>query len=454
MLLPMGAAVLVLCRRARRLRHGQVLRRDLPRAAARSRRSLARTTRACSSASGSSGSRSGAVALGLLPTYVIGALRTGGASSSTRRLAAEAAARPGGCSCPCPGRQVSYSADRVLPRLATIVDRDRARCATLLSLIGARRAPWDCGFGELDATHAGHGRGLRSADPPHLRQLSSPSTRELPSPFDRAPRYRVAVGDRIWQGLYLPLGSARAARRGCVRVAAAGTHRDLSALQLRDARRCCWRSCYEDRSRSLTQVLEVDRGPRRGAALPRLGQSMPRVAAEPPRPEHLAALSRHPQALSQGRGHRRERFAALSRRALHRLRRDGGRRRHHSLDGHAVCRFTIAADAIALVGLLATARVFLSLAAMDVGTAFGTLGARREMMVGFLAEPALLMVIFVASMISATTALPAIAENLATQTLGALSEPRLHGRRLHPGAARRERAHSRSTIRRRTSSSR
>ena len=77
-----------------------------------------------------------------------------------------------------------------------------------------------------------------------------------------------------------------------------------------------------------------------------------------------------------------------------------------------------AADAIALVGLLATARVFLSLAAMDVGTAFGTLGARREMMVGFLAEPALLMVIFVASLISATTALPAIAESLATQTVG------------------------------------
>src|SRR5215469_12751635 len=79
--------------------------------------------------------------------------------------------------------------------------------------------------------------------------------------------------------------------------------------------------------------------------------------------------------------------------------------------------FTIAADAIALVGLLATARVFQSLAALDIGTAFGTLGARREMMVGFLAEPALLMVIFVASMISATTALPAIAENLATQKL-------------------------------------
>jgi len=77
-----------------------------------------------------------------------------------------------------------------------------------------------------------------------------------------------------------------------------------------------------------------------------------------------------------------------------------------------------AADAIALVGLFATARVFLALAAMDVGSAFGTLGARREMMVGFLAEPALLMILFVASLISASTALPAIAEHLATQSLG------------------------------------
>jgi len=80
--------------------------------------------------------------------------------------------------------------------------------------------------------------------------------------------------------------------------------------------------------------------------------------------------------------------------------------------------FASAADAIALVGLLALARVFLSLAAMDIGTAFGSMGARREMMVGFLAEPALLMVIFVASLISATTALPLISERLATQSLG------------------------------------
>jgi formate hydrogenlyase subunit 4 len=79
--------------------------------------------------------------------------------------------------------------------------------------------------------------------------------------------------------------------------------------------------------------------------------------------------------------------------------------------------FTSAADAIALVGLFAAARMFLSLAAMDIGTAFGTLGARREMMVGFLAEPALLMVIFVASLMTSTTALPLISERLMLQPL-------------------------------------
>ncbi len=78
----------------------------------------------------------------------------------------------------------------------------------------------------------------------------------------------------------------------------------------------------------------------------------------------------------------------------------------------------VSADAIALVGLFAAARMFMALAAMDIGTAFGTLGARREMMVGFLAEPALLMVILVASLTSSSTALPAITETLAAGHLG------------------------------------
>ena len=73
--------------------------------------------------------------------------------------------------------------------------------------------------------------------------------------------------------------------------------------------------------------------------------------------------------------------------------------------------FAPAADVIALVGLFALARVFMSLAAMDVGTAFGGLGARREMLIGFLAEPAMLMTIFTASLISHSTCSTTIVEN-------------------------------------------
>ena len=76
-----------------------------------------------------------------------------------------------------------------------------------------------------------------------------------------------------------------------------------------------------------------------------------------------------------------------------------------------------AADAIALVGLFALARVFMSLAAMDIGTAFGTLGARREMLVGFLAEPALLMVLFIASFLTDSTSLARIVETIGQREL-------------------------------------
>jgi formate hydrogenlyase subunit 4 len=75
--------------------------------------------------------------------------------------------------------------------------------------------------------------------------------------------------------------------------------------------------------------------------------------------------------------------------------------------------FSPVADVIALVGVFALARVFIALAAMDIGTAFGSLGARREMLVSFLAEPALLMVFFTSSLISHSTHLPQIVEAFA-----------------------------------------
>jgi formate hydrogenlyase subunit 4 len=79
--------------------------------------------------------------------------------------------------------------------------------------------------------------------------------------------------------------------------------------------------------------------------------------------------------------------------------------------------FSPAADVIALVGLFALARVFMALAAMDIGTAFGSMGARREMLVASLAEPALLMVFFTPALISHSTALTTIVEALGHRSL-------------------------------------
>jgi len=50
-------------------------------------------------------------------------------------------------------------------------------------------------------------------------------------------------------------------------------------------------------------------------------------------------------------------------------------------------------DVIVVAGIFALARISMALAAMDVGTAFGSLGARRELFIACLVEPVLLLVL-------------------------------------------------------------
>jgi hydrogenase-4 component B len=69
-----------------------------------------------------------------------------------------------------------------------------------------RKGPaWDCGFGGLNSrmqdTAEGFGQPIR-----HLFQPLFAIERELPTPFDKAPKYRLEIGDRIWRALYQPLG--------------------------------------------------------------------------------------------------------------------------------------------------------------------------------------------------------------------------------------------------------
>ncbi len=60
-------------------------------------------------------------------------------------------------------------------------------------------------------------------------------------------------------------------------------------------------------------------------------------------------------------------------------------------------------DAILLVGLLALARFLLAIGALDAGGAFGGMGASREMTVGLLVEPALMLTVFSVAVSAGTT---------------------------------------------------
>jgi formate hydrogenlyase subunit 4 len=71
--------------------------------------------------------------------------------------------------------------------------------------------------------------------------------------------------------------------------------------------------------------------------------------------------------------------------------------------------FSYAADVIAIVALLGSARFMLALAGLDVGTSFGGIGSSREMMIASLAEPAMLMVVFTVALLAGSTQLSSIA---------------------------------------------
>jgi len=80
--------------------------------------------------------------------------------------------------------------------------------------------------------------------------------------------------------------------------------------------------------------------------------------------------------------------------------------------------FNWAVDLIAIVALLGTARFFLALAGMDVGTSFGGIGSSREMMIASLAEPATLLVVFTVALFAGTTQLTSIADYMLTHDVG------------------------------------
>ena len=80
--------------------------------------------------------------------------------------------------------------------------------------------------------------------------------------------------------------------------------------------------------------------------------------------------------------------------------------------------FSWSADLIAIAALLGSARFFLALAGLDVGTSFGGLGSSREVMIASLAEPATLMIFFILALIAGSTQLSTIAIYMQTPEVG------------------------------------
>ena len=80
--------------------------------------------------------------------------------------------------------------------------------------------------------------------------------------------------------------------------------------------------------------------------------------------------------------------------------------------------FSWSADLIVIIALLGSARFFLALAGLDVGTSFGGIGSSREMMIASLAEPAMIMVVFTVALLAGSTQLSTMAAFLVSSEVG------------------------------------
>jgi len=144
----------------------------------------------------------GCVALGLMPTQVIALLalvpeRLGivdafPTTSSWWHLV------------PVAGRQAAYAPLVFLLAIVATIVITVALVSIFYHRRSRRSAPWDCGFARLDSrmqdTAEGFGQPIR-----HIFLQFFDMQRELPTPFDRAPQYRVVIGDHFWRVIYLRL---------------------------------------------------------------------------------------------------------------------------------------------------------------------------------------------------------------------------------------------------------
>ena len=153
----------------------------------------------------------GCVLLGAVPQLLLGKTAT-----ITRELVGDAV-QPGASAwwlAPIAPERASYSGLLLLAGIVGVVGVTFVLVRRLYHGRVRRTAPWDCGYPwqtpRMQDTAEGFGQPIRHIFGPFFRM-----ERELPSPWDSAPRYRIHVEDRLWHGLYLPIG------RGVQRLAEA-----------------------------------------------------------------------------------------------------------------------------------------------------------------------------------------------------------------------------------------
>lgn len=157
----------------------------------------------------------GCIALGLQPLPLLRAL-----DDITRMLGAEGLGATLGqhtwLVAPVAVERASYAPLLVLLGVGVVFALTFLGVRQLFHGRARRAAPWDCGFplqtARMQDTAEGFGMPIRQIFEPffHLR-------RELPTAFDRAPRYRVTVEDRAWRALGRPVARGVEA---CTRLAA------------------------------------------------------------------------------------------------------------------------------------------------------------------------------------------------------------------------------------------
>ena len=143
----------------------------------------------------------GCILIGVLPQFAIGA-----AGAVTHHLLNQVV-RPGSTMwwiAPIAPEQASYSGLILLAGIVAVVGVTFVLVRILAHGRIRRTAPWDCGYPwqtpRMQDTAEGFGQPIR-----HMFDVFFRIERHLPAPDDTAPRYRVAIEDWIWRGVYRPI---------------------------------------------------------------------------------------------------------------------------------------------------------------------------------------------------------------------------------------------------------